>query len=188
MPRTTFFFLFVALLATSNAFTTLHSQPRTKNNIPLNFSPTDIADGSSFILAKYDAKTIGLGVAMKKVGAGSKMLDPDVQAQFLSDSSHVLMDIPEVLRFEKKNELPDFLKKVKTPSKLQMRYANVLGRIMILGIGFLPNHGYSPEEMAVQLLLLGVSMKPVIRSIQLYRCISKANRTDECELEPSDQE
>jgi len=59
-------------------------------------------------------------------------------------------------------------------SKLRMQYAQVFGRLMILGTSFLPHHGVHPEEMAVQLFLLSVSMKPIIRSVKLYNCITSA--------------
>merc|ERR1712071_652672 len=67
-------------------------------------------------------------------------------------------------------------------SKLRMQYAQVFGRLMVLGTNsFLPHHGVHSEEMAVQLFLLSVSMKPIIRSVQLYKCITSAK--EECALE-----
>ena len=45
---------------------------------------------------------------------------------------------------------------------------------MILGTRFLPHHGVHPEELVVQLFLLSVSMKPIIRSVQLSNCITSA--------------
>ena len=168
--------LFFAVLMTGSAFTT---KPLTRSNnrrsaTSLNLvSPSDFTDVSSLVLAKYDAKTMGIG-AFTKLGAGAKILDPDLQAQVLSDGSHALMDFPSMF-------------KVKM-SKLQMRYAQVIGRLMVLGVGLLPNHGYSHEEVAVQLFLLAVSMKPVIRSIKLYRCISSSKCLEECELELHDLE
>merc|ERR1719491_357493 len=74
-------------------------------------------------------------------------------------------------------------------SKLRMQYAQVFGRMMILGTTFLPHHGVHPEEMAVQLFLLSVSMKPIMRSMKLYHCITnksaKGNTCaeEECALE-----
>eukprot|EP00751_Fragilariopsis_kerguelensis_P047462 CAMPEP_0171046256 /NCGR_PEP_ID=MMETSP0736-20130129/49382_1 /TAXON_ID=186038 /ORGANISM="Fragilariopsis kerguelensis, Strain L26-C5" /LENGTH=156 /DNA_ID=CAMNT_0011497173 /DNA_START=93 /DNA_END=559 /DNA_ORIENTATION=- len=52
----------------------------------------------------------------------------------------------------------------------------------VLGTTFLPHHGVHPEEMAVQLFLLSVSMKPIIRSVQLYQCITsaKGDCAEEC--------
>mmetsp|Transcript_6089 Transcript_6089/g.6002 ORF Transcript_6089/g.6002 Transcript_6089/m.6002 type:complete len:88 (+) Transcript_6089:2-265(+) len=66
-----------------------------------------------------------------------------------------------------------------------MQYAQVFGRMMVLGTTFLPHHGVHPEELAVQLFLLSVSMKPIIRSVQLYKCITSAKGEceEECALE-----
>merc|ERR1712194_423621 len=56
---------------------------------------------------------------------------------------------------------------------------------MVLGTTFLSHHGVNPEELAVQLFLLSVSMKPIIRSVQLYKCITSAKGEceEECALE-----
>ena len=92
----------------------------------------------------------------------------NAQAEFLSDVSSVVMNIPT------------FFPHIKT-SKLRLHYAQVLGRILILGISFLPHHHQQQvvhyEEIAVQLFLLSTSMKPILRSIQLFQCI-KSNSTN----------
>jgi len=163
--------LLFALLMTGCAFVTPSRSRDNNRSVAVSLSPADFPEVSSLLLAKYDAKTLGF-TAFKKTGA--KILrSPDVQAKVLSGGSHALMDFPSI--FNK-------------PSKLRMRYAQVIGRVMIIGIGLLPNHGFSKEEMAVQLFLLGVSIKPVIRSIKLYRCIASAQCIEECELELYDLE
>jgi len=93
--------------------------------------------------------------------------------QVLTDASYVVMDPNKFF--------PDI-----QISKLRMQYAQVFGRLMVLGTTFLPHHGVHPEELAVQLFLLSVSMKPIIRSVQLYNCITnsaKGNCAEECALE-----
>jgi hypothetical protein len=98
----------------------------------------------------------------------------DVSAQLLSDSSYALMEYPTFLR----------QKDVKKMSKLRIKYAQVIGRVMIIGINFLPNHSFHPEELAIQLFLLGVSVKPIIRSMKLFHCIASSNcNVEECELD-----
>lgn len=170
--------VFFALLVISSAFTTTPSRANIRSNnnrnVAVSLSPTDIPELSSILMAKYDAKSLGLDALRKTLKPVSKICNPDLQARVISDGSHALMDFPGLWN--------------KQPSKLQMRYAQVVGRLMILGIGFLPDHGFSPEEVAVQLFLLGVSMKPVIRSIKLYRCIASSRCIDECELELHDLE
>ena len=168
--------LFLALLVSSSSFTTTSrtlSGTRSNNRSDtLSLSLAELTELPSILLAKYDAKTLAFG-ALKEVQHSAKILTPDIQAQVLSDGSHALMDFPDL--FNK-------------PSKLQMRYAQVIGRLMIIGIGLLPNHAFHSEEMVFQLFLLGVSMKPVIRSIKLYRCITSDKCMEECELELHDLE
>lgn len=67
-------------------------------------------------------------------------------------------------------------------SKLRMHYAQVFGRLMVLGTTVvLPHHSVHPEELAVQLFLLSVSMKPILRSVQLYHCITnKSAKGNSC--------
>lgn len=157
------FLLFFILAMTGSAFTTIAPTPTRSNRVSsLSMMPTDFADASSLLLVKSDAKALAFNVLQK--------INPELGAQILSDGSHALMDFPTIFQQNKY-------------TKIQMRYANVMGRLMILGIGLLPHHGFTPEELGVQLFLLGVSMKPVIRSIQLYRCISSSQCLEECELE-----
>lgn len=143
-----------------------------KNSFALNMVDPDIVGASSILLAKFDAKSVGAGLLAKKSGAAkAATMSSDLTAQVLGDSSHLLMDFPEVV-FKKQKKM-----------SLKVRYAQVLGRLMILGIGLLPNHGFHAEETAVQLFLLGVSLKPVIRSIQLYKCVASKKCVEECEIE-----
>ena len=160
-------------ISSTDAFTTPSRPSSGIRNVAVSLSPTDITDVSSLLLVKCDVKLLGIAGVLKTAVSGVHMMNPDVQAQVLSDGSHALMDFPMIFN--------------KT-SKLRMRYAQVMGRIMVLGIGLLPNHGFHAEEMAVQLFLLGVSMKPILRSIKLYQCISSSKCKDECELELEDLE
>jgi len=129
----------------------------------LSFSPTDIGGVATLLSLKFE------GV--------KHIANP---AQVLSDASYVVMDPTK------------FFPGIKI-SKLRMQYAQVFGRLMILGTTFLPHHGVHPEEMAVQLFLLSTSMKPIIRSTKLYQCIaasksSESNCVEECKLEIEDLE
>jgi hypothetical protein len=103
--------------------------------------------------------------------AVANSVNPDIQAQILVDSSFAL------------TEYPTFLPDIKT-SKLRIKYAQAIGRVLIIGISFLPNHSFHPEELAIQLFLLSCSMKPIIRSIKLFHCIATSNcNAEECELD-----
>ena len=71
-------------------------------------------------------------------------------------------------------------------SPLRMKYAQFVGRLLWLSCGLVPNHGFHIEEIMIQLVLLGVNMRPIIRSMILLKCINsgdKSNCAEECELE-----
>mmetsp|Transcript_52021 Transcript_52021/g.59007 ORF Transcript_52021/g.59007 Transcript_52021/m.59007 type:complete len:228 (+) Transcript_52021:182-865(+) len=132
------------------------SERPTRRKSALSFSPADIGGAATLLSMKLE---------------GAKAIANPTQV--LTDASYVVMDPNK------------FFPDIKI-SKLRMQYAQVFGRMMILGTTFLPHHGVHPEELAVQLYLLSVSMKPIIRSVQLYKCITnsaKGNCAEECALE-----
>jgi len=136
----------------------LSTRPRQqRRSSKLSFSPADIGGAATLLSLKVDGASSAMGAKLPQV---------------LSDASYVVMDPNKFF--------PDM--KI---SKLRMQYAQVFGRLMILGTSFLPHHGVHPEEMAVQLFLLSVSMKPIIRSVKLYQCITsaKGDCAEECALE-----
>jgi len=136
------------------------SERPTRRKSALAFSPADIGGAATLISMKVDAVR----------GASAAMSGGPTQ--LLTDASYVVMDPNK------------FFPDIKV-SKLRMQYAQVFGRLMVLGTTFLPHHGVHPEELAVQLFLLSVSMKPIIRSVQLYKCITSAKGecAEECALE-----
>merc|ERR1712238_128031 len=132
------------------------SERPTRRKSALAFSPADIGGAATLLSMKVDAIR---GVA-----------NP---TQVLTDASYVVMDPNK------------FFPDIKI-SKLRMQYAQVFGRLMVMGTTFLPHHGVHPEELAVQLFLLSVSMKPIIRSVQFYNCITKdksATKGNNCAAE-----
>merc|ERR1712238_264323 len=133
------------------------SERPTRRKSALAFSPADIGGAATLLSMKVDAVR------------GAMSRGP---SQILTDASYVVMDPNK------------FFPDIKV-SKLRTQYAQVFGRLMVLGTTFLPHHGVHPEELAVQLFLLSVSMKPIIRSVQLYKCITSAKGecAEECALE-----
>ena len=115
----------------------------------------------------------------------------DVEVQILSDSSHAFMDFPSLFTGSSnnnKNSTGSSKKKTSTllASPLRMKYAQFVGRLLWLSCGLVPNHGFHIEEIMIQLVLLGVNMRPIIRSMILLKCINsgdKSNCAEECELE-----
>jgi len=131
----------------------LSTRPRQqRRSSKLSFSPADIGGAATLLSLKVDGASSAMGAKLPQV---------------LSDASYVVMDPNK------------FFPDIKI-SKLRMQYAQVFGRLMILGTSFLPHHGVHPEEMAVQLFLLSVSMKPIIRSVKLYNCITASSKGDNC--------
>jgi hypothetical protein len=68
---------------------------------------------------------------------------PDAQAEALLDISHVFLDFTAFFKFNGR-----FL-----------NYAQLVGRLSFIAIDFLPGHAFHVEEMAVQLFLLGLSVR-----------------------------
>jgi len=169
----------------------INNQNRNNAASVLSLVPMDFVDFSShfsiLISTKYEAVqpiltevTIPLAIikesAMKVVvsaagAASASATSSDVQAEILSDSSFAIM------------QYPAFLPDVKT-SKLRIKYAQVIGRILIIDISLLPGHTFHPEELAIQLFLLGASMGPIIRSIKLFRVVTAVRcNADGCTID-----
>jgi len=146
-----------SLSSRSGEHSGLSERPTTRRRkSALAFSPADIGGAATLLSLKMDGATA--------------IANP---TQVLTDASYVVMDPNK------------FFPDIKI-SKLRMQYAQVFGRLMVIGTTFLPHHGVHPEELAVQLFLLSVSMKPIIRSVQLYNCMTSAkgdNCAEECALE-----
>mmetsp|Transcript_32232 Transcript_32232/g.35860 ORF Transcript_32232/g.35860 Transcript_32232/m.35860 type:complete len:324 (-) Transcript_32232:354-1325(-) len=159
-------------------------------------SPTDVVSFSSFISTKYHTKK-GAVELIHKLSAGGKaaatsttlvptlitetspivvsesaqqivavvagtttagMVSPvDIEGEVITDTAIALCDGAT------------FLPDMKT-SKLRIKYAQVIGRILFIDVSLLPGHTFHPEELAIQLFLLGASLQPILRSIRLFRC------------------
>merc|ERR1712238_619409 len=91
----------------------LSERPTTRRKSALAFSPADIGGAATLLSMKVDTVR------------GAMSSGP---TQVLTDASYVVMDPNKFF--------PDL--KI---SKLRMQYAQVFGRLMILGTSFLPHHG-----------------------------------------------
>jgi hypothetical protein len=84
--------------------------------------------------------------------ASHSLMTPDVEAEVLTDVSHVMMDFSGFLPND-------------TPSKSMLRcFSVVVGRILVLSADYLPDHTVHPEELAVQLFLLTVSLNDILKA------------------------
>jgi hypothetical protein len=74
-------------------------------------------------------------------------LDPSVFAELLTDMAHVLLDFAGMF----------------SPSKSLIRLFAVVGQIFAISADYLPDHSTHPEELLIQLFLLAVTMKELIK-------------------------
>jgi hypothetical protein len=87
--------------------------------------------------------------------ASQSLINPDVEAEVLTDMSHVLMGFSGFLT-------------TGTPSNSTLRCLSVaVGRILILFADYLPDHTVHPEELAVQLFLLTVSLNDILKALHM---------------------
>lgn len=71
--------------------------------------------------------------------------DPDVEAELLSDISHVLLDFTAFFKID----------------VAFLNYAQLAGRIAFITIDFLPGHAFHAEEMILQLYFLALSVQKI---------------------------
>jgi hypothetical protein len=67
----------------------------------------------------------------------------------LTDVSHVIMDFAGFLAL----------------SKSMIRLYAVIGRILVIFADYLPDHSIRPEELAIQIFLLSVSLNEVLKPL-----------------------
>jgi hypothetical protein len=149
-------------------------------------APQDIADVSSIIKIKHDTITNAFSGIMSVTATVTTKITTDVEVQILSDSSHALMDFPSLFTGNSNNKNST----LQVISPLRMQYAQFVGRLLWISCGLVPNHGFHIEELIIQLVLLGVNIRPIIRSMILLQCINnsndRSNCTEECKLELED--
>ena len=78
----------------------------------------------------------------------STLSDPSVQGEVLTDMSHVALDFTSLLN----------------SSKALLRKSSVIGRVLVIFADYIPDHSIHPEELAIQLIMLGVAMKNLTSS------------------------
>jgi hypothetical protein len=73
-------------------------------------------------------------------------LDPSFGAEVLAGMAHLGLDFTSML----------------SPSKSLIRLFALIGRIFAISADYLPDHAIHPEELLIQLFLMGVTMKDLI--------------------------
>ena len=130
--------------------------------------------GPTFLSKRPSATTncraheIGFSAAIEScailIGAADDAipLQPEIQAEVLTDMAHVALDFSTFFR----------------PNKAALRLLTVVGRLSVLTADYLPDHSILPEELVIQLFLLGVSTLDVVKSVA-----SIASNITHCQLE-----
>ena len=77
-------------------------------------------------------------------------VNPDVEAEVLTDMSHVALDFTGFFK----------------PSRASYLVFAVLGRLLLITADYIPDHTVSPEELAVQMFLLGTNVNALVTSIR----------------------
>eukprot|EP00535_Pseudo-nitzschia_heimii_P002049 CAMPEP_0197181644 /NCGR_PEP_ID=MMETSP1423-20130617/5868_1 /TAXON_ID=476441 /ORGANISM="Pseudo-nitzschia heimii, Strain UNC1101" /LENGTH=107 /DNA_ID=CAMNT_0042631933 /DNA_START=149 /DNA_END=472 /DNA_ORIENTATION=- len=73
-------------------------------------------------------------------------LSPDVEVEVLTTMAHVTMDFTGLVN----------------PSKTLLRYFAVLGRVFVISADYITDHSIHPEELMIQLFLMGIAVKEII--------------------------
>ena len=78
----------------------------------------------------------------------STLLDPNVEAEVLTDISHVALDFTSQWNW----------------SKPLLKKTSVIGRVLVIFADYIPDHSIHPEELVIQLIMLGVAIKNLASS------------------------
>jgi hypothetical protein len=87
--------------------------------------------------------TSALLVTAATVDVTQKLFNPDVEAELLGFMANVAFYFTGFV----------------SPSKSMLRLFSVVGRILVIFADYLPDHSMHYEELAIQLVLLGIAMR-----------------------------
>jgi hypothetical protein len=140
------------VMGSSSAFTTLDTASRAAAS---NKRPRVSRTARYFITESSAVESfhslLDLQSSMAPTTRSSTMLSPEVEV--LTDMSHMVMDFSGFFG----------------PSKSLLRLCSVLGRILIIGADYLPDHNVHPEELVIQLVLLAINLSDVVKAVLLHQ-------------------
>jgi hypothetical protein len=82
-------------------------------------------------------------LSMSSTASSTLVLDPIVEAEVLTDMSHLALDFTSLLN----------------SSKSLLKTSSVIGRVLVIFADYIPDHSIHPEEFVIQLFMLGVAIK-----------------------------
>jgi hypothetical protein len=136
------------LMGISSAFTAMNTlsraavsnkRPRASRTERYFITESSVVESFHFLLDLQSSMTPTTCVS-------ATMLNPDVEAEVLTNMCHVVMDFSGFFGL----------------SKPSLQLCSVLGRILIIGADYLPDHNVHPEELIIQLVLLAINLNEVL--------------------------
>jgi hypothetical protein len=148
-------FLIMGLMGQSSGFAELSTSFRkfhtnnkslktmdTSTSLPVFTMPHDL-DVLDSPLLKTTMSSLQL-IIMPPTSSSSTLLDPNMEAEVLTDMSNLLA--------------LDF-KSIMNSSKALLKMTSVIGRVLVILADYVPDHSIHPEELVFQLFMLGVAIK-----------------------------
>ena len=143
---------------TNNMLARSTTMTQAKSATPLNaFAMQDASAMVDVVLERSDMAEVGMLAfsdlsKLAAVVAGSSMdhLDSEAQAEVIADMSHVTMDFSGFLV-----SIGSSTSALKTFNQV----CAVAGRMLVLMADWLPDHSITPEQLAIQLFFLVVSLR-----------------------------
>jgi hypothetical protein len=123
--------------ALSTSFRKLHTTMNTSRTSLSAFTVPDDLDVDSPLLTTMRSLLLSISPT------SSTLLDPKLEAEVLTDMSHVALDFTSFLN----------------SSKALLKKSSVIGRVLVIFADYIPDHSIHPEELAIQLFMLGLAIK-----------------------------
>mmetsp|Transcript_3320 Transcript_3320/g.9195 ORF Transcript_3320/g.9195 Transcript_3320/m.9195 type:complete len:148 (-) Transcript_3320:190-633(-) len=109
--------------------------PVTRNSVNIRHAPNSIPRSGRTSVVFDDSKpTVALAVT------------PDVEAELLTTMAHATMDFSAFFG----------------PSERLIRLYSVVGRVFVISADYVSDNSIRPEELAIQLLLMGIAVRELI--------------------------
>jgi hypothetical protein len=103
----------------------------------------DSLDADSLLMLPT-IKNSFLLTSMSAICSSTQHLDPNVEAEVLTDMSHVTLDFTSLFN--------------SSSSKALLKKTSVIGRVFVILADYIPDHSIHPEELVIQLFMLALSI------------------------------
>jgi hypothetical protein len=111
------------------------------------FTMPDSLDVNSLLLPTTMSSFLLSG--MSEISSSTQHLDPNVEAEVLTDMSHVALDFTPLSLTSLFNS---------SSPKALLKMTSVIGRVFVILADYIPDHSIHPEELVIQLVMLGLSI------------------------------